>query len=119
MLAFFFIIGLSFLLMAGTLMNMLGNYLFDMRIRADRAGLEKWAVQAADSLGSMDARGIDEVVRKAGAELGSRACCCWTAMARSSPTAISRPWAGGALSGGGQHPGLRPDCRLWHSFAQA
>jgi len=72
MLAFFFIIGLSFLLMAGTLMNMLGNYLFDMRIRADRAGLEKWAVQAADSLGSMDARGIDEVVRKAGAELGSR-----------------------------------------------
>ena len=72
MLAFFFIIGLSFLLMASTLINMLGDYLFDVRIQGDRAGLEKWAVQAADDVSSGSAIGIDEVVRKAGAELGGR-----------------------------------------------
>ncbi|MDI9520936.1 MAG: HAMP domain-containing sensor histidine kinase [Bacillota bacterium] len=72
MLAFFFIIGLSFLLMAGTLINMLGDYLFDVRIQGDRAGLEKWAVQAADHLNRKNASGIDEIVRQAGAELGGR-----------------------------------------------
>jgi len=72
MLAFFFIIGLSFLLMASTLINMLGDYLFDVRIQGDRAGLEKWAVQAADELSRGNAAGIDAVVRKAGAELGGR-----------------------------------------------
>ena len=72
MLAFFFIIGLSFLLMASTLINMLGDYLFDVRIQGDRAGLEKWAVQAAVELSSGNAKGIDTVVKKAGAELGGR-----------------------------------------------
>ncbi|NLX82500.1 MAG: cell wall metabolism sensor histidine kinase WalK [Clostridiales bacterium] len=72
MLAFFFIIGLSFLLMASTLINMLGDYLFDVRIQGDRAGLEKWAVQAVDDLSRGSASGIDAVVRKAGAELGGR-----------------------------------------------
>ncbi len=72
MLAFFFIIGLSFLLMASTLINMLGDYLFDVRIQGDRAGLEKWAVQAADELSLKNASGIDEIVRQAGAELGGR-----------------------------------------------
>lgn len=72
MLAFFFIIGLSFLVMASTLINMLGDYLFDIRIQGDRAGLEKWAVQAAGHLSDANAQGIDEVVRKAGAELGGR-----------------------------------------------
>lgn len=72
MLAFFFIIGLSFLVMASTLINMLGDYLFDVRIQGDRAGLEKWAVQAADELSNKNAKGIDEVIRKAGSELGGR-----------------------------------------------
>ena len=72
MLAFFFIIGLSFLVMASTLINMLGDYLFDVRIQGDRAGLEKWAVQAAAPLSGKDAGGIDEITRKAGAELGGR-----------------------------------------------
>lgn len=72
MLAFFFIIGLSFLLMASTLISMLGDYLFDVRIQGDRAGLEKWAVQAADALSAGNATGMDAVVRKAGAELGGR-----------------------------------------------
>lgn len=72
MLAFFFIIGLSFLVMASTLINMLGDYLFDIRIQGDRVGLEKWAVQAADQLSEANASGIDDIVRKAGAELGGR-----------------------------------------------
>ncbi len=72
MLAFFFIIGLSFLLMAGMLTNLLGDYLFGMRIQSDRAGLEKWAVRAASDLSRADARGIDETVRMAGVELGGR-----------------------------------------------
>ncbi len=72
MLAFFLIIGLSFLMMAGTLMNMLGEYLFSQRIQADRAGLEKWAVQAAGHLMFSDAPGLDDTVRRAGAELGGR-----------------------------------------------
>ena len=72
MLAFFFIIGLSFLVMAGTLTNMLGDYLFGLRIQSDRAGLEKWAVKAAEHLSQANARGIDDAVRKAGAELGGR-----------------------------------------------
>ncbi len=72
MLAFFFIIGLSFLVMAGTLTNMLGGYLFGERIRGDRAGLEKWAVQAAGHLGAANAMGMEDTVRKAGTELGGR-----------------------------------------------
>jgi len=72
MLAFFFIIGVSFLVMAGTLTNMLGNYLFGVRIQSDRAGLEKWAVSAAESLSRADAAELDRIVRRAGAELGGR-----------------------------------------------
>jgi two-component system OmpR family sensor kinase len=72
MLAFFFIIGLSFIVMAGTLTNMLGDYLFGIRIQGDRAALEKWAVRAADYLSQANARGLDDTVRNAGAELGGR-----------------------------------------------
>ena len=72
MLAFFLVIGLSFLVMAGTLINMLGEYLFSQRIQSDRAGLEKWAVQAAGYLMFSDAEGLDDTVRRAGAELGGR-----------------------------------------------
>lgn len=72
LLAFFFIIGLSFLIMAGTLINMLGNYLFDQRIQGDRVGLEKWAVSTSGYLSEANARGLDETVRDAGAELGGR-----------------------------------------------
>ena len=65
LLAFFFIIGLSFLIMAGTLTNMLGDYLFSARIRSDRAGLEKWAVMAAEPLSEGNARGIENIVHRA------------------------------------------------------
>ena len=72
MLAFFFIIGLSFLIMAGTLMNMLGNYLFGQRIQGDKAGLMKWAVNTSSILSRADAQGLDQTVREAAAELGGR-----------------------------------------------
>lgn len=70
--AFLLIIGLSFLLMAGTLTNMLGNYLFRERIRQDRAGLEKWAVQTAPSLYTADSFQMNKVVLQASGELGGR-----------------------------------------------
>lgn len=70
--AFFLIISLSFLVMAGTLTNMLGRYLFEQRIRADRAGLEKWAVQAAPLLYQADMKGLSEALARGSGELGGR-----------------------------------------------
>lgn len=72
MLAFFLIIGLSFLVMAGTLTNMLGEYLFDQRISSDRAGLEKWAVQLAPFLYAADAETLSRQIAQAGRELNGR-----------------------------------------------
>lgn len=72
LLAFLSVIGLSFVFMAGTLTNMLGKYLFEQRIRADRAGLEKWAVQTAPSFYRADIERLSAAVRQAGAELGGR-----------------------------------------------
>jgi len=66
------IIGLSFVVMAGTLTNMLGDYLFEQRIRQDRAGLEKWAVQAAPALHAADTRELSRMLTQAGNELGGR-----------------------------------------------
>lgn len=70
--AFFLIIGLSFLVMAGTLTNMLGSYLFEQRIRADRAGLEKWAVQTAPFLYAGDTQTLSQTLAQAGNELSGR-----------------------------------------------
>ncbi len=72
LLAFFLIIGLSFLIMAGMLTNMLGRYLFEQRIRADRAGLEKWAVQAAPFLSAADTQTLTQTLAQAGNELSGR-----------------------------------------------
>ena len=72
LLAFFLIIGLSFLIMAGMLTNMLGRYLFEQRIRADRAGLEKWAVQAAPFLYAADTQTLTQTLAQAGDELSGR-----------------------------------------------
>lgn len=72
LIAFLLIIGLSFLVMAGTLTNMLGRYLFEQRIRADRAGLEKWAVQAAPFLYAADTEGLEKLVSAASGELSGR-----------------------------------------------
>lgn len=72
LIAFLLIIGLSFLVMAGTLTNMLGRYLFEQRIRADRVSLEKWAVQAAPFLYAADTRALQETLERAGTELNGR-----------------------------------------------
>ncbi len=72
LLAFFLIIGISFLVMAGTLTNLLGKYLFEQRIRADRAGLEKWAVQVAPVLSRGDMITLSQQLNRAGSELSGR-----------------------------------------------
>ena len=72
MIAFLLIIGLSSLVMAGTLTNMLGRYLFEQRIRADRASLDKWAVQAAPLLSRADTRGLSQTLDRAATELNGR-----------------------------------------------
>lgn len=72
MLAFLLIIGLSFVVMAETLTNMLGHYLFEQRIRADRAGLEKWAVQTAPSFYRADMNAVGDILSRAGSELSGR-----------------------------------------------
>ncbi len=72
MLAFFLIVGVSFVIMAGTLTNMLGGYLFEQRIRSERAGLEKWAVQAAPFLFAADMEALDGILSRAGNELSGR-----------------------------------------------
>ena len=72
LLAFFLIIGLSFLVMASTLTNLLGRYLFEQRIRADRASLERWAVQAAPFLSGGDMTALSEDLSRAGSELSGR-----------------------------------------------
>lgn len=72
LIAFLLIIGLSFLVMAGTLTNMLGRYLFEQRIRADRASLEKWAVQAAPFLYDADTSALSDALDRAGTELSGR-----------------------------------------------
>ncbi len=58
--------------MAGTLTNMLGEYLFEQRVRADRTGLEKWAVQTAPSLYSVDMDKVSDYLSQAGTELSGR-----------------------------------------------
>lgn len=72
LLAFLLIIGLSFLVMAGTLTNMLGRYLYEQRIRQDRTGLEKWAVQTAPSLYAAQMDKVAKQLTEAGNELGGR-----------------------------------------------
>ncbi|NLC32731.1 MAG: HAMP domain-containing protein [Clostridiales bacterium] len=72
LLAFFLIIGISFLVMASTLTNMLGRYLFEQRIRADRAGLENWAVEVAPFLYNADVDSLSAAISRAGNEMSGR-----------------------------------------------
>lgn len=72
LLAFLLIIGLSFMVMANTLTNMLGRYLYEQRIRQDRTGLEKWAVQTAPSLYTAQTEKLLRQLTQAGNELGGR-----------------------------------------------
>ena len=58
--------------MASTLTNMLGRYLFEQRIRADRAGLEKWAVEVAPFLHEADVDTLSDSISRAGNEMSGR-----------------------------------------------
>ncbi len=72
MLAFLLIVGVSFGVMASSLTGMVGDYLFEQRIRADRVTVEKLASQIAPSLASADMRALQTQLISAGGEMGGR-----------------------------------------------
>ena len=58
--------------MAGSLSSMVGDYLFEQRIRSDRSGLETLASRIAPLLRSSDAASLHTQLSAAGGELGGR-----------------------------------------------
>ncbi len=72
MLAFLLIVGLSFYVMAGSLSGMVGDYLFEQRIRSDRLGLEKLASRVAPLYKSSDVQALREQLIASGGEMGGR-----------------------------------------------
>lgn len=58
--------------MAGSLSGMVGDYLFEQRIRADRSQMEALAVRIAPSLYRSDAAALQEQLSTAGGEMGGR-----------------------------------------------
>ena len=72
MLAFLLIVGLSFYAMAGSLSGMVGDYLFEQRIRSDRSSLETLAARVAPLLADDDAEALHSQLLSAGGELGGR-----------------------------------------------
>mgnify|MGYP000915928208 CR=1 FL=1 len=115
LLAFFLIIGLSFLIMAGMLTNMLGRYLFEQRIRADRAGLEKWAVQAAPFLSAADTQTLTQTLAQAGNELSGRVLLL---DGDGKVQLDTFPWQTPPIPGGGVHFAQRADGGLWRTLPQ-
>lgn len=72
LLALFLIIVLSFVIMAGSLTRLLNNYLFEQRVRQDRLGLDKWALQLAEPVSVADTREIKVQLERAAQELSGR-----------------------------------------------
>lgn len=72
LLAFFLIIGLSTFIMAQTMTRLMSDYMIDQRVRSDRAGLEKWAVQAAPLLFAADTDTLSVRMAEAGREMNGR-----------------------------------------------
>lgn len=70
--AFLLIVGLSFTIMANSLTNMVGDYLFEQRIRTDGASVESLAVRIAPLLERSDTDTLYEQLTNAGGELGGR-----------------------------------------------
>ncbi len=66
------IIGLSFYVMAGSLSGMVGDYLFEQRIRTDRVNLETLAARISPLLARSDADALRSQLSAAGGELGGR-----------------------------------------------
>ncbi len=72
MLAFLLIVGLSFYAMASSLSGMVGDYLFEQRIRSDRTSLETLAARVAPLLAASDAEALHAQLLSAGGEMGGR-----------------------------------------------
>ena len=64
--------GLSFFVMANSLTKMVGDYLFEQRIRTDGASVESLAVRIAPLLSRSDTDALYDQLTAAGGELGGR-----------------------------------------------
>ena len=64
--------GLSFYAMAGALSGMVGDYLFEQRIRSDRASLETLATRISPLAARGDASALQSQLSASGGELGGR-----------------------------------------------
>ena len=64
--------GLSFYVMANSLSGMVGDYLFEQRIRSDRVNLESLAARIAPDMAESDAPALHQQLLAAGGELGGR-----------------------------------------------
>ncbi len=64
--------GLSFVAMASSLSSMVGDYLFNQRIRTDRTGLETLAVRIAGDVDESDVPALRQTLTLAGSEMGGR-----------------------------------------------
>ncbi|MBQ4551415.1 MAG: HAMP domain-containing protein [Clostridia bacterium] len=69
---FLLIVGLSFSIMANSLTNMVGDYLFEQRIRTDTVNVESLAVRIAPMLARKDTEALYEELTSAGGEIGGR-----------------------------------------------
>ena len=58
--------------MANSLSSMVGDYLFEQRIRSDRVNLEKLAAQISPLMAKSDAQSLHEQLLASGGELGGR-----------------------------------------------
>ncbi len=72
MLAFLLIVGGSFYVMATSLTSLVGDYLFEQRIRSDRINVEKLAVQLEPLFETAQASALTERLKEAGGELEGR-----------------------------------------------
>jgi hypothetical protein len=72
LLAFLLIVGGSFYVMATSLTSLVGDYLFEQRIRSDRISVEKLAVELAKLYSSAQASALTVRLKEAGGELGGR-----------------------------------------------
>ena len=72
MLAFLLIVGGSFYVMATSLTSLVGDYLFEQRIRSDRVSVETLAGQLGPLFQTAQSSVLTERLKEAGGELGGR-----------------------------------------------
>jgi signal transduction histidine kinase len=72
LIAFLLIVGGSFYVMATSLTSLVGDYLFEQRIRTDRISVEKLAVELEPLYRRAQVSALTERLKEAGGELGGR-----------------------------------------------